>query len=253
MTNNDWIIDAEKIVPLEVSPMTGDIDILDNEIEQLYKKANLPFDIKAISDYAKHLNVSQTSDRVPWVYKLLEMDYSLGPGGFALRFNLKTNLNTYAFFQLIKYDQIYRPMKYVYMPFGMAICPSAWSRDIAENACAHVEKCVKNLFEVKNLRMSPKATLGKMANRYPTEFNNNTFDIINSVNDIIYGKTKHQFEVQLPRQQLLSLTESLAVYFVCRVLGLRLLQQAGTLNDIENEIDRGRSQKGIYLGMEWAI
>jgi hypothetical protein len=189
---------------------------------------------------------------VPWVKKLLAMDYSLGPGGYALRFNLETNPKTYAFFQLQKYDSIYRPIKYVYKPFGMTFCPAASSRDIAENACAHVEKCVKNLFMVRNLKIHPKATLGKMVNRYPGEFDSNTLYIINSINDIIYGKTKHEFEVQLPRLQLLSLAESLAVYFVCRVLGLELLQQAGTLNDIVNEINRGRSQK-VFIGMEWAI
>jgi len=253
MTNANWMIDADKIEPVKVLSTISDIDALDSRIEQLYQKANLPFDIKVILDFAKHLNVLQMSDRVPWVIKLLTTDYSLGPGGFALRFNLKTNPKTYTFFQLQKYDSIYRPMKYVYKPFGMTSCPAASSRDIAENACAHVEKCIKNLFFVRNLKTPPKATLGKMANKYPGEFDNNTLDVINKTNEIAYGKTKHEFEVQLPRLQLLSLAESLAVYFVCSVVGLKLLQQAGTLSDIENEINRGRSQKGVFLGMEWAI
>ena len=181
------------------------------------------------------------------------MDYSLGPGGYALRFNLKTRPETYAFFQLLEYDSIYRPMKYVYMPFGLTSCPACFSRDIAQNACAHVEKCVLNLFKVRSLRISPKAPLGAMTRKYPDEFDPNTLSLINSVNSLIYGKTMHEFEVELPRLQLLSLAESLAVYFVCRVLGLKLLQQAGTLTDIVNEINRGRSQEGVFIGMEWFI
>jgi hypothetical protein len=253
MSNTNWMIDADKIKPTEVSPTISGVDALDNRIEQLYRKANLPFDIGVILDYAKHLNVLNTSARVPWVYKFLDMDYSLGPGGYALRFHLETEPRTYAFFQLLKYDSIYRPMKYVYMPFGMTSCPACFSRDIAQNACAHVEKCVKNLFSVKGLKIHPKATLGGMIKKYPREFDKDTLDSMNSLNRLIYGKTKHEFEVELPRLQLLSLAESLAVYFVCRVLGLKLLQQAGTLTDIVKEINRGRSQEGVFIGMEWFI
>jgi len=101
--------------------------------------------------------------------------------------------------------------------------------------------------------MSSKATLGAMLGKYPDEFDKDTLDLIKSVNGLVYGKTKHKFEVELPRLQLLSLAESLAIYFVCRVLGLRLLKQANTLTDIVNEINRGRSQKGVFIGMEWFV
>ena len=217
------------------------INVLDSTIEQLYKKAKLPCEITVILDYAKQLNSIKTSDRAPWVYKFLEMDYSLGPAGYGLRFNLETNPKTYAFSQLLKYDSIYRPMKYVYMPFGMTSCPACFSRDIAQNACAHVEKCLKNLFEVNGWKINPKATLGTMIHeikkKYPVALNKDTLELIDSLNSLIYGKTKHEFEVELPRQQLLSLSESLAVYFVCRVLGLKLLQKAGTLTDVISEVD----------------
>ena len=251
MTNADWNIDPRKIQPIDVSP-TSEVETLDSSIEQVCQQANLPFDIKVILGLAKHLNVLPMSERVPWVEKLLEMDYSLGPFGYALRFNLSSNPKTYAFFQLQKYDSIYRPMKYVYKPFGMSFCPAASSREIAESACAHVEKCVKNLFAVRTLKVRPKATLGEMVNKYPQEFDSQTLCLINSINDIVYGKTKHEFEVQLPRLQLLSLAESLAVYFVCRVIGLKLLQQAGTLNDVVSELKRSKGEK-VFIGMEWAI
>ena len=253
MTVNNWKIDANNFDANEISNTISEIDTIDNRIENLYQKAKLPFDIKVFLKYAKQLNVTKTPNRVPYVYKLLEMDYSLGPGGFALRFKLNTRPKMYGFWQLIKYDAIYRPIKYVYMPFGLSYCPAGFSRDITQNACAHVEECVLNLLNARHLKIRPKSTLGVMLSRYPNEFTTDDYDLISTLNNLIYGKTKHKFDVELPRLQLLSLAESLAIYFVCRVIGLNLLQQAGTLDDIKSEINKGRTKRGFFLGQEWCI
>lgn len=253
MEDTNWRIDASKIELTEIAPTIADIDTLDRRIEKLYTKTKLPFDTKLIIDYAKNLNTPHIDIRAPWVYKLIELDYSLGPGGYALRFNLEPQSRTYGFFQLLKYDEIYRPMKYVYMPFGLTYCPACWSRDIAENAGAHLEKCVLNLLRVNNLRVREKPTLGWMLHRYPNMFDSETSSLINEVNENVYGKTKHKFDVELPRIQLLSLVESLAVYFVCRQLGLKLLKEAGTLSDVIKEIIRSRTEGGVFIGMDWFI
>ena len=253
MQNSDWTIDAEKIEPIEVLAKVSGIDAVDGKIEELYRKGSLPFDIGVLLDYARHLNVSEASKRAPCVYKLLDMDYSLGPGGYGLRFNFRAKPNTYGFYQLLEYDAIYRPMKYVYMPFGLTSCPACFSRQIAENACAHVHECIKNLFAVRGLKIHPKATLGKAIYKYPREFDLDTYGLIDSANKIVYGRAKHKFDVELPRLQLLSLAESLAVYFVCRKLGLTLLQQAGTLDDIVAEIRRGINREKVFIGMAWFI
>lgn len=250
--NSDWTIDAEQIQPMEVLAEASGVDAVDGTIEKLYRKGSLPFDIGVMLDYTRHLNVSEVSKRAPWVYRLLDMDHSLGPGGYTLRFNFRAKPNTYGFYQLLKYDAIYRPMKYVYMPFGLTSCPACFSRFVAEYACAHVHECVKNLFDIRKLTIRPKTTLGKAISKYPGEFDSGTYGLIHSVNNIVYGRAKHKFDVELPRLQLLSLAESLAVYFVCRKLGLTLLQQAGTLDDVVAEIRRGRSQK-IYIGHDWFV
>lgn len=251
MQKNSWTVDAGKIQPVEVSAEVSGVDAVDIGIEQLFRGGGLPFDIAVVSDYARHLNVPEVSKRAPWVYKLLDTDYSLGPGGFALEFDFEAN--TYAFFQLLKYDAIYRPMKYVYDPFGLTSCPSCFSRQIAENACAHVHECVKHLFAVKGLKISAKATLGRALSKYPGEFDTGTYALIDLVNKTVYGRTKHKFDVGLPRLQLLSLAESLAVYFVGRRLGLTLLGQAGTLNNIVAEIRRGMNGERVFIGMKWGI
>jgi hypothetical protein len=253
MQNSDWTINTERIEPIEVSAEVSGIDAVDSKIEELYQKSSLPFDIEVLLDYARHLNVSEASKRAPWVYKLLDVDYSLGPSGYTLRFNFKAKPNTFGFFQLLEYDAIYRPMKYVFLPFGLTSCPACFSRQIAEYACAHVHECVKNLFAVKGLKIHPKATLGTALSKYPAEFDAGIYEIIDSTNELVWGRAKHKFDVELPRLQLLSLAESLAVYFVCRKLGLTLLQQAGTLNDIVAEIKRGINGERVLIGHDWAI
>lgn len=253
MKDTSWRIDASQIKLTEIVSTIADIDILDSRIENLYIKANLPFDIKLITDYAKNLNTPHIDKRAPWVYKLIELDYSLGPGRYALRFNLEPKSKTYGFFQLLKYDEIYRPMKYVYMPFGLSYCPACSSRDIAQRACAHVEKCVRNLLHTRGLRIYKKATLGQMLHTHPNMVDLDTFSLIKGVNEIVYGATKHEFDVQLPRAQLLSLVESLAIYFVFRQLGLKLLEEAGTLPDVIKEIIKSKTEGGVFIGMDWCI
>jgi len=61
---NNWTIDADKIEPKEVSPRISGVDALDGRIEQLYQKANLPFYIKVILDYAKHLFVKRVEQSI---------------------------------------------------------------------------------------------------------------------------------------------------------------------------------------------
>ena len=54
MTNPNWKIDADKIKPKEASPTISGVDALDDRIERLYRKANLPFDIGVILDYTTY-------------------------------------------------------------------------------------------------------------------------------------------------------------------------------------------------------
>lgn len=224
-----------------------DVNVIDSRVERLYSRFDFPFDIDSISEHAKQLNVPQRRKREPWVYKLLEVDMALGPGGYTLRFGRRT----FGFFHLLKYDAIYRPMKYVYLPFGLTSCPACWSRDIAENASAHVEQCVRLLLVARNIPVKPKATLGYMIGRNAKQFKHDILESIDAINKLIYGRTKHEFKIELPREQLLSLTESLLVYFVCRKIGLELLRDSGVLADIVMEINKGRTQRGIFIGQEW--
>lgn len=231
-----------------------DVVTVNIHIQKLFADANLPVDIDKIQELAPYLNMTEISKRAPWVYKFFEIDRSLGPCGFVFKFDMESKPRTYGFYQLLKYDPILRPIKYVYMPFGMSSCPAAFSRDIAQNACAFVEMCMKNLFFIRKLRIHPKAPLGTMLYKYPNEFDPATFGLIEALNRHVYGKTKHEFYIGLPKKQLLTLSESLAVYLVCRIIGLKLLQKAGTLEDIENQIILSQSHpEKVVIGQEWFV
>jgi hypothetical protein len=226
---------------------------IDSNIEKLYMHAGISVSLFKLTELSSYLNILEISDRVPFVYELFEIDKSLGPCGFAPRFDIESKPKTYGFGQLLKYDHILRPIKYVYMPFGMASCPAAFSRDIAQNACAYVEECFQNLLIERNLKIRPKATLGKLLYDYRDEIHQRTFNLIDLLNKYVYGKSKHEFVVELPNNQLFTLSESLAIYFVCRVIGLTLLKDANTLPDIEFLTKLSQTQPGLVIGQDWYI
>ncbi|MDO8686982.1 MAG: hypothetical protein Q7K41_00155 [Dehalococcoidales bacterium] len=132
---------------------TLDVLTVNIHIQKLFADAKLPVAIDKIQELAPYLNLTEISERTPWVYELFEIDQSLGPCGFAFKFDMESKPRTYGFWQLVKYDPILRPIKYVYMPFGMSVCPAGFSRDIAQNACAFVEMCMKNLLFTRKLRI----------------------------------------------------------------------------------------------------
>ena len=220
---------------------------IDSRIEQLYQRLSVPVSINDVVDLAGNLNTEIIAARVPWVNKLLEIDRSLGVGGFIIDFDV----DRFGIFQLLKYDEIYRPMKYVYLDICDTGHPAAFSRNIAENACAHVEKCLGLYLKIKSgarVPPKPKPTLGRILGYSQKFLDSDSSESIRSLNELVYGKTKHKFDVALPRQQLLSLTESLLIYFVSRKIGVHLLTACGAINDVTSEIIRGQTEENAYVG-----
>ena len=231
-----------------------DVLTINNDIRGFYADARLSIELETIQELAPFLNSVELSERAPSLEKLYEIDCSLGPCGFDYKLNVASKPRTYSFYQILKYDRILRPIKYVYMPFGMSSYPASFSRDIAQNACAYVEMCMQNLFLTKGLRFNPKAPLGTMLYQYQKEFDTNTFKLIEALNRNVYVKAKHEFSVNLPKKQLLTLSESLASYLVCRVIGLALLKEAGVLEDIINLVKLSKTNpKEIVIGQTWYV
>ena len=77
---------------------------------------------------------------------------------------------------------------------------------------------------------------------------------IYDLNDLIYGKTKHVFRINQPREQLLSLTESLLIYLASRQICITLLTQCGLHTKIQSELTKAQNGLvGIFIGQSWLI
>ena len=82
---------------------------LDNRIEKLYLTQHIPMKISEVKQIAMELT-QPVAQRIPIVHKLFAFDMSLGLCGFQLEYSDKE----FGFSQLLAFDHIFRPIKYVY-------------------------------------------------------------------------------------------------------------------------------------------
>lgn len=208
---------------------------IDSRIEQLHQKFELPVGIKEIIGLARELNTNNRHDRVQTVRQFLDIDRSLGLGGYLVNFDS----DTFSFYYVRMYGNVYRPIKHVYMDICQTISPATWSQAIAESSCEHVEQCLRvylhhtgiSIDNDPNLRQILEATEGILS--------------IMLLDQLAYCRIKHGFQNETLRDQLLSLAESLIFYFICRKVGIRLLEECGALTDIADEILKGQTHKGV--------
>jgi hypothetical protein len=216
--------------------------LVDKQISQLYEQSQVGVDESELLAIADHVNTTDFKSRVPWVDKLLNLDMSLGVGGFIVVFDGKE----FGFFHLVKYNAVYRPIRYVYMDICLTLYPADFSRDQAKNACAHIEKTFHHYLETKGIRVRPRATLGYMLHNYDSSLDSGLVTQIDSVNNLIYGSTKHNYDVDVSKVHLLTLCESLMIYFVARKVCIALLEKCGAMQDVISEIN-----KKAFFGQTW--
>jgi hypothetical protein len=224
------------------------IDIVDEKIKRLYEQFDLGMEVSNVRQLAEGLNQRQIQHRIPWVKRLLDFDQSIGLCGFVVGYNERD----FSFHHLLAFDEIFRPIKYVYMNICYTFIPAGFSRDIAENACAHVEQSFRLFVSVNRIfKNKPRDTLGRMlySNRKLLDKrSDNLFGKISELNELIYGKTKHVFKVEKPREQLHSFTESLMIYFMARKIAVELFIMCKIDNKILAEI-----KNKAFFGQTWFI
>jgi hypothetical protein len=93
----------------------------DKNIIQLYDSLSIPVDKNELFTIAGNINMPDFKGRVVWFDKLLKLDRLLGVGGFIPAYDGFD----YSFWHLVKYDAVYRPIRYVYMDICMTANPSA--------------------------------------------------------------------------------------------------------------------------------
>ena len=210
---------------------------IDSRIEQLHQKFELPVGIKEMIGLAKELNTSNRHDRVRTVKQFLDIDRSLGLGGYLVNFDS----DTFSFYYVRMYGSVYRPIKHIYMDICQTISPATWSQAIAESSCEHVEQCLRVYLQCSGISIDNDPNL-----RQILEDTEGILKIM-LLDQLAYCKIKHGFHNETPRDPLLSLAESLIFYFICRKIGIRLLEECGALTDIADEILKGQTHKGVLI------
>jgi len=216
----------------------------DQNIIQLYDSLSIPVDKNELFAIAGNIDTPDFRSRVVWFNKLLDLDRSLGVGGFIPAYDGYD----YSFWHLLKYDAVYRPIRYVYMDVCMAANPSGFSRDQAKNACAHIEETVLLYLTTKGIHVNPKSTLGRMLHSYASSFDSSLIQQMKTINETVYVRVKHDYDVGSSKTHLFSLDDSLMVYFIARKICVALLQECGAMKDIISEI---KQQK--FFGQTWYV
>lgn len=112
---------------------------------------------------------------------------------------------------------IYRPIQYVEAYFTWE--NFEWlTRDIVEMACLHIESCLKRYCRDRSRRMFGKLLSGKEGRTLPTKL----WNWLDQVRQYLYNPAKHY--IPECEDHLFSKEEAIASYFICRKLGLELLQ-----------------------------
>ena len=218
-------------------------DMVDQRIIQLYESSQVGVDKNELFAIAENINTTDFKSRVPWFDKLLNLDRSLGVGGFIPVFDGKE----FSFFHLVKYNPVYRPIRYVYMDMCLTSYPAGFSRDQAKNACAHIEETVNLYLETKGNLIRPKATLGNMLHDFKSSFEPSLLQQMKAVNEVVYGSAKHNYSVNVSKRHLFTLSESLLVYFIARKICIALLEECGVMQDIISQINKKK-----FFGQTWA-
>jgi len=112
---------------------------------------------------------------------------------------------------------IYRPIQYVEAYFTWD--NFEWlSRDIVEMACLHVESCLKRYCGRNDRKMFGKLLSSEEGRTLPSKL----WNWLDQIRQYLYNPAKHY----IPEYEghLFSSEEAIASYFICRKLGLELLQ-----------------------------
>jgi len=222
---------------------TGAVTI-DAGIERLHQRSELPAGIGDIVQLAKDLNTRNRSDRVRPVERLLEIDRSLGLGGYLVNFDG----DVFSFYHIRMYDNVYRPIKCVYMDICQTIFPANWSQDIAESSHDHVKQCLYIYLYYTAISAGKDDSLEQMLQSAKGILDRNISENILLLDQLVNCRTNHDLQDEQLEDQFVNLAESLIVYFVCRSTGITLLETCGAMKDIANEILRGQIQKGVLIG-----
>jgi hypothetical protein len=119
---------------------------------------------------------------------------------------------------------IFRGIQYVGMHLGSFNNLEWYTRTVVIDSCYHVENSLKKVTGIID-RLSVGMILHRIERHIP--FERNLYDALWELNRVIYNNAKHSIEDITMDGHMFSIEDAIAVYFVCRILGSRLLRGSG--------------------------
>jgi hypothetical protein len=148
------------------------------------------------------------------------------------------------------FDPIARPMRYIpdYLASGMKFVNIA--RAVARDSGGHVEECVKAFCATMNplVRGYGRMPLGQLA-KHPKVINSLGIELARSLSEYaeaLVNKAKHQYASGRP-EPVISFPDALGGYFASRILGFKVLQKAGILDQYVEAIRDAYSKGIVYV------
>jgi hypothetical protein len=129
----------------------------------------------------------------------------------------------------VQFRPLFRPIQYVYK--WLSYDDPVWNaRRIVQDSCLHLENAVKFRFSIPE---GDRASLGVLLSRRPVRqgIEPALLDLLRILNRIVYGASKHSVEdIEIDAHRFTP-ADALNVYFICRWVGVKLLEPAGLFND----------------------
>jgi len=199
---------------------------LSQNIEDLLNQSGLNVQPQEI------IKLAETTEKniLEGYHQIITIDQSLGGVGLHNVNRQEGELLTGSY--KIEFRPLFRPIQYVYawISFGDLF----WNaRRIVLDSCLHIENSVKYRF---NIPESDRSSLGILLNHRAfigSTLEPSFLDFLNMLNWIVYRKSKHSVEHILPDAHCYTPADALAIYFICRWAGVKLLETTGIFNHWE--------------------
>jgi hypothetical protein len=150
-------------------------------------------------------------------------------------------LHTFTYLYPLDFDDVYRPLKYVYMNLltGSRLA-KVQTRQIVHYSTMHVEECLKLLCNVRGVKRYEKKSLRPLAKMLGRELG----DMLVTVDTLgVYANlAKHEYTVGTA-ESLFSVEDAFALYLCSRKLGYKILELTGLLPEIASAFETGRLLK----------
>ena len=187
------------------------------EIYQIFQRAGLA------SHHSEVLRIGAVavSDGESALRALMLIDETI-PGLGQHNINEKTGRGTVRAVASIDDRAIFRPIQYVgsYLHHGSL----EWlTRSIVTMSCLHVENSLK-----RQLKIDARLSIGMILKRgRARSLDADLLEVLWELNETVYNKSKHSIELTYADGHMFSISDSLAVYLICRTLGSRILKDSG--------------------------